>query len=101
MGYVVFFLICICVIAWLVMHNIGDGKSTVCTRCESIGTGKSKVNGNIAIEIVLWLCFIIPGLIYTIWRSYSRHRVCAQCGSADLVPIDSPLGERIINGSRK
>jgi len=44
-----------------------------------------------AIEVVLWLCFIIPGLLYSLWRQGSRQPVCAKCGGTALVPPDSPV----------
>ncbi len=47
------------------------------------------------LEIVLWFCYILPGLIYTIWRQTTYRQVCTVCGSDDLVPHDSPMGRQI------
>jgi uncharacterized membrane protein YqaE (UPF0057 family) len=71
-------------------------KPVVCSACGHVGGGNTKVKGNIFIEIVLWLCFIVPGLIYSIWRSSSRYKACPSCGSTNLIPIDSPVGSKII-----
>ncbi|MBY0453320.1 MAG: YqaE/Pmp3 family membrane protein [Burkholderiaceae bacterium] len=62
-----------------------------CTTCGHEGQGKSTTRGSIFIEIILWLCFIIPGIIYSIWRISSRHNTCVSCGSSSLVPKDSPV----------
>lgn len=67
-------------------------KELICATCGSRGTAKSVTKGSLLIEIVLWLCFIIPGLIYSIWRLSSRHKGCRTCGATNLVPLDSPAG---------
>jgi hypothetical protein len=38
----------------------------------------------------LWLAFILPGLVYSVWRHNKRHDACPKCGSAALIPADSP-----------
>lgn len=47
--------------------------------------------GHILIEIILWLCFLIPGVIYSIWRHSTRYDVCGSCGASTLVPVGSPV----------
>lgn len=64
-----------------------------CMTCGGEGQPRSAVKGSILIEIVLWLCFIVPGLIYSLWRMNSRAGVCAACGSTTLVPVDSPSAQ--------
>lgn len=71
-------------------------KQLVCSECGSVGKTKRDVKGNLAIEIVLWLCFLLPGLIYSIWRQTTYHESCAVCGSAKLIPADSPMGQKLI-----
>ena len=68
----------------------------ICTACGSRGRTKSSTPGSIFIEILLWLMFIVPGLVYSIWRLTKRHKVCAACGSAALVPVSSPVGQRLV-----
>jgi len=68
-----------------------QGKPRFCTTCGHEGGTETKARGNLAIEVILWLLFIVPGLIYSIWRVSSRHPVCASCGAATLVPPDSPM----------
>jgi hypothetical protein len=52
--------------------------------------------GSIFLEIILWLCFILPGLIYSIWRHISRHEACASCKQTTLIPVTSPMGQKFI-----
>lgn len=76
------------------------GAARVCTRCGHSGPPKVRTRGSFAIELVLWLLFIVPGLIYSLWRLSSRQQVCESCGAADLVAPDSPVGQRLLNGQR-
>ena len=64
----------------------------VCTRCGTIGRPKRYTPGTFGMELLLFLFFIIPGLIYGIWRIAARKDVCAACLSDELVPIGSPAG---------
>ncbi len=76
-------------------------KQLICSQCGHVGNSKIAIKGNGAIEIVLWLCFIIPGIIYSIWRSSSRHKVCQSCGSNILIPLDSPVGRKLLTDQGK
>lgn len=62
-----------------------------CKSCGHSGSSRIRTQGSIAIEIVLWICFIVPGVIYSIWRMTTKRPVCESCGSNDLVPPDSPI----------
>lgn len=68
-----------------------SGPVRYCATCGHVGKGLTKTRGMLLIEIVLWLCFLVPGLIYSIWRQGSKHKVCASCGASTLVPLDSPV----------
>lgn len=70
-------------------------KELLCRKCGHIGAPKSAVKGNFLIEIILWLCFIIPGIIYSIWRASSRHATCQSCGSTELIATDSPMAHQM------
>jgi uncharacterized membrane protein YqaE (UPF0057 family) len=67
----------------------------ICPVCGSVGNTQSFTPGSFLIEVVLWLCFLIPGLIYSLWRLSARKKVCAGCGSAQLIPLNSPMGRKI------
>lgn len=83
-------------IVWFVVSKLyaefvkgGDTKRH-CTRCGTDAPPRTVTRGSIFIEILLWLCFLVPGLIYSIWRLTTRHQACAACGSPELVPMGSP-----------
>jgi len=64
----------------------------ICTKCGNQTKFKKVTPGSIFIELILWICFIVPGLIYSIWRLSSKYLACALCGSRELVPLKSPMG---------
>lgn len=51
-----------------------------CPNCGYEGKAKRIIRGSIGVEILLWCLFLIPGLIYSIWRSFSRYTGCPKCG---------------------
>jgi hypothetical protein len=67
----------------------------ICSACKTTGKSKRVTKGSIWIEIILWLCFLVPGLIYSIWRLTTRHDACSACGSPHMVPLDSPAGKKL------
>jgi len=75
-------------------------KLMVCTVCEARGTPVMHTKGSFLIELFLWLCFIVPGLIYSIWRLATKKHVCSKCGSYLIVPDNSPAGKRILNAGK-
>ena len=70
-------------------------KLWVCTNCETADYPKRHTRGSIVIEIVLWLSFIVPGVVYSLWRLTTKTKICKHCRSPQLVPFDSPAGRRI------
>ena len=68
----------------------------LCTSCGYIGEMKTIAKGSTDIEVILWFCFLIPGLIYSIWRFRSRHEICLICDRATIIPADSPKAKQII-----
>lgn len=72
------------------------GPPMVCTQCGHHGPAKSHTRGTMALELALWLMFILPGIIYSLWRLSTRANVCASCGSAALVAPSSPAGRRML-----
>jgi hypothetical protein len=71
-------------------------KAMLCTQCLYQGKPKTYTKGNIGTEIVLWLLFLIPGLLYSVWRHTSRYQGCTSCGSPDLIPLDSPRAQQLL-----
>jgi hypothetical protein len=50
-----------------------------CPNCKYEGYGKHITKGSIAVELVLWLLFMFPGLVYSIWRHSTKKLVCPEC----------------------
>lgn len=68
----------------------------ICTRCLVVGQVRRVTRGSLLIELILWLVFIVPGLIYSIWRLTTRYAACKACGSTELVPVSSPRGQQLL-----
>ena len=84
-----------------VMNAINPVKSSsngglICPHCGTRGNAKTITKGSLGIEVILWLCFIIPGLIYSIWRHASRFDGCTSCGQAGLISVTSPAGRLLV-----
>jgi hypothetical protein len=74
-------------------------KEWYCPSCGSIGRPKTYTKGSIFIEIILWLCLIVPGLVYSLWRMTSgRSKGCASCGATSIIPADSPKAKAALQG---
>ena len=55
----------------------------ICSNCGYVGQAKKVTKGSTLMELVLWLCFIFPGLIYSMWRLTTKHLACPKCGATD------------------
>lgn len=89
------FLLLAGAVAWFLYSKAKEesgpgGKTKHCMTCGIDTNPKSTTKGSIFIEIILWLCFLIPGVIYSIWRTTTRTKVCPSCGGTTMVPSDSP-----------
>lgn len=71
-------------------------KPKLCTQCLTQAVPKLYTKGNIGTEIVLWLLFILPGVLYSVWRHASRYHGCPSCGSADVIPLNSPRARQLL-----
>ena len=70
----------------------------ICSNCGTAcyaGDVDYKNKGSFLIEVVLWLCFLVPGLIYSIWRRSNLEKLCPKCGSSALMPLDTPRGKQL------
>ena len=66
-----------------------------CKNCGATAHPKQITKGSIAIELMLWLFFIVPGLIYSIWRLSSRFKACPICQSPNMIPASSPIAQQM------
>jgi len=58
-----------------------------CPNCKYEGAGKFIVKGSMSMELVLWICFIIPGLIYSTWRLNNKKWICPRCDFEHVVKL--------------
>jgi predicted RNA-binding Zn-ribbon protein involved in translation (DUF1610 family) len=79
------------------LANAGLGKTYVCTQCGFVGLPNWKVPGSTAITFILLWFFIIPAVIYSIWRNSNRFPACPQCGAPrSMIPSDSQMGKQYL-----
>lgn len=83
--------------AAVLSKNTVSPKTLICTACGALDSAKTHTPGSIWIEILLWCVFLIPGVIYSIWRHTQRGRVCASCGDKHLIPVGSPKGRALLS----
>ncbi|MCK9356289.1 MAG: hypothetical protein M0R22_03945 [Dehalococcoidia bacterium] len=57
------------------------------------------MKGSFWIELILWIFFILPGLVYSLWRLTTRTRVCPKCGEPNMIPLDTPKGQELAQAS--
>ncbi|MBN2483637.1 MAG: hypothetical protein JXD21_05510 [Candidatus Omnitrophica bacterium] len=72
-------------------------KDLICPNCGNSGHAKVVTKGSFIIELALWIMFIVPGIIYSLWRLTSRYEACPKCGASNMVPVDSPRGKKLIS----
>jgi hypothetical protein len=73
-----------------------NNSRAICTRCESLTKAHMVTPGSFLVEILLWLAFIFPGILYTMWRYTQKGYRCQACGSSELIPMSSPKGKVIL-----
>lgn len=61
----------------------------ICRNCGHEGNTERKLKGHVLITLILLICWIIPGLIYMVWRRTGLKDACTKCGSQNVVPVGS------------
>jgi hypothetical protein len=56
-----------------------------CTSCLEIAEPETLLGGSDLAEIASWLCFVVPGWLYCLWRHSLRRKICQFCGSESLI----------------
>jgi ssDNA-binding Zn-finger/Zn-ribbon topoisomerase 1 len=58
----------------------------VCPSCNYVGEAVELAKGSRRKEIVLWCCFLVPGLLYTLWRQSrdGRYLGCPTCQEGNV-----------------
>ncbi|UWZ83476.1 hypothetical protein [Occallatibacter riparius] len=68
----------------------------LCTQCGSQVWPKTITPGSFLMELLLWLLFLVPGVIYSIWRIASRYKGCPVCGGKSCIPLGTPAANAIM-----
>jgi hypothetical protein len=68
-----------------------------CPNCGSVGYPELRKSGSTFVEVMLWLFFLVPGIIYSIWRASTKGLVCSTCDHAGTIPIDSPVAQAALS----
>lgn len=71
-------------------------EAKLCANCLYEGVMLQQNKGHFLIELILWLFILVPGLIYSCWRVASRRDICPQCGSENLLPLNSPKAQQLL-----
>jgi len=69
-------------------------QQSICERCGWVGQPQTYTPGSIAIEILLWLAFLLPGILYSCWRLISRTKACPTCKGV-MLPLTTPRGQML------
>jgi len=79
-----------------------DDGMRYCTTCGTKDFPQKSMKGTFFIELVLWLFFIVPGIIYSIWRlSTKTDNMCPHCGATTMIPLDSPIARERLSAAGK
>jgi predicted RNA-binding Zn-ribbon protein involved in translation (DUF1610 family) len=61
-----------------------------CPQCGTVAGPEFRKSGSTSVEVLLWLFFLVPGVIYSIWRKSTERFVCPKCEQTGMIPLDSP-----------
>jgi hypothetical protein len=56
-----------------------------CVRCRQTDVPDLRIAGSDRAELAAWCCLLLPGLLYCVWRHANRRRICAHCGSSEIL----------------
>ncbi len=65
-----------------------------CGRCGYEGPAEPRAPGKIWLEAVFWVIFVVPGLLYHLWRLLGRRYVCPRC-KAEGQDVSVPTARRV------
>ena len=67
----------------------------ICSTCGYKDKPHMYKKGKRSLEIILWVCGILPGVGYTIWRNYTAIPICPICDTATMISISTPHGQNL------
>ena len=68
----------------------------LCTACLEKVEPEIVTSGSMIVELGLWIFFVIPGLLYSLWRLSSRHSECPKCGSREMIPLETERAKKLL-----
>jgi len=68
----------------------------ICSSCGKKGIPTPQTKGSCLVELVLWFFFIVPGIIYSVWRRSKVPMVCPSCNKETMIPLDSPTAKKMV-----
>lgn len=71
----------------------------ICETCGTVSRPYSTSGGSFLVGLLLWLFFLIPGIIYTAWCLTSQKLACPSCRSKSVIPLGSPKGQQLLRAS--
>ena len=73
----------------LKVSGVDFNKKYVCMECGCQRDPIKAKRGLLVIEVFMWLLYILPGVIYSIWRRVRAHEVCPNCRNPSVVLTSS------------
>ncbi len=73
----------------LTVGGIDFSRKYVCMECGCQHDPIDAKRGLLVIEIFMWLLYILPGVIYSIWRRVRTQQVCSKCRNPSVVLTSS------------
>ena len=68
----------------------------ICPHCGACGKHATETRGSSLLETALWICFMVPGAMYSLWRMSGKRVVCPRCHQEGMVPTRSPIGTELV-----
>jgi hypothetical protein len=59
------------------------------------------MKGSTLVGLLLLFLFVLPWIVYGIWRQSTKKDVCAKCGSPEIIPVDTPQGQELLKKAKK
>jgi hypothetical protein len=50
-----------------------------CHICGKDGKGKKVLAGSAGVELLMWIFFLLPGVLYSLWRHSAKSYQCPHC----------------------
>jgi len=75
----------------------GLSAKKLCKSCGEVGKAGRYMPGSLIVELVCWLMFILPGIVYSIYRHSASKPCCKVCKSLEIIPLNSPMAKQLLD----